>query len=82
VLVNGSGIRVDESNNYYKLKKEDYYDSAKRFNFNSPIEHFSDQTIDSNHINTINKLNTSSFISSISGSDPYTFEDHKVGSTP
>ena len=82
IRVDGSGIRVDESNNYYKLKKEDYYDSAKRFNFNSPIEHFSDQTIDSNHINTINKLNTSSFISSISGSDPYTFEDHKVGSTP
>ncbi len=60
------GYSTLEENGYFKLKKNAYYDSSKRFDMNQRIEQFGHQTIDSNHINTINKFNTNSFVRSFS----------------
>ncbi len=54
--------QMESDNNYFNNKGNSYYNSSKRFDFNQTFEQFGDQTIDSNHINTINKLNVNSFI--------------------
>lgn len=57
------GSSIINSNNYFNKKGNSYYSSSKKFDLNQTIEHFGDQTIESNNINDINKLNINSFIS-------------------
>ena len=56
------GSRIIDENNYFKRKGNSYYDSSKKFDMNQTIEQFGDQTIGTNHINTINTFNINPFI--------------------
>ena len=56
------GSRIRDENNYFKRKGDSYYTSSKKFDMNQTIELFGEQTIESNHINNINKYNVNSYI--------------------
>lgn len=56
------GSRIIDENNYFNRKGNSYYDSSKKFDMNQTIEQFGDQTIGTNHINTINTFNINPFI--------------------
>ena len=50
------------NNNYFNLKGDSFYNSAKRFNSNQRIDLIGSQTIETINQNFINRYNTSSFI--------------------
>ena len=56
------GSQIIDENDYFKRKGNSYYDSSKKFDMNQTIEQFGDQTISTNHINTINTFNINPFI--------------------
>jgi len=56
------GSRILEDNNYFQRKGDSYYTSSKKFDMNQTIEFFGEQTVESNHINNINKYNVNSYI--------------------
>lgn len=50
------------SNNYYNNKTQNFYTSAKLYDFNQTIEYFGDREIQSTDLGDINKYNMNSFI--------------------
>ena len=50
------------NNNYFNLKGDSFYNSAKRFNSNQRIDLLGSQTIENSNQTFINRYNTSSFV--------------------
>ena len=57
------GLNLLDSNSYFGRKGDSYYTTSKKFGFNQTISQFGDQNLDTNYINSINKLNINSYIS-------------------
>lgn len=51
-----------QTNNYFNLKGNSYFNSTKKFDINQPIEVFGSQTIENTNTSSINTNNVNSFI--------------------